>query len=84
MVITTVMTCIALIQVFPFDLPSFIPPLLGAIVRLAFVPSLKPVITKAIQGFKRSHQDRWEEFKDYFTREQLEDMQGAGAANYFS
>lgn len=82
--VSTVMTVISLINVFPFDMPACLPQLIGALVRLAAVPSLKQVISKAIQDFKRTHQDRWLEFKDLFTREQLEDLQGAGAADYFS
>ena len=43
------------------------------------------VVTKTVQMFKRTHQDRWEtDYKHRFSREQLEDLQGAGAAHYFS
>ena len=42
-------------------------------------------VTKTVQMFKRTHQDRWEaDYKHRFSREQLEDLQGAGAAHYFS
>ena len=75
---------ISLLGVFPLDIPDSIPSLLAAVVRLTSIPSLKTVITRAVQDFKRSHQDRWEEFKDLFTKEQLEDIQGAGAAHYYS
>jgi hypothetical protein len=37
-----------------------------------------------MQLSKRTHQDRWEEFKKLFTTEQLEDMQGVGAAHYYA
>jgi hypothetical protein len=83
-VTTTVMTVASLVRAFPFDLPAFLPSLLTAVVRLNLIPSLKNVISKLVQDFKRSHQDRWDEFKESFTREQLEDIQGAGAAHYFS
>ena len=78
------LTVIALLGVFPLDIPACVPSLLAALVRLTGIPSLKTVITRAVQEFKRSHQDRWEEFKEMFTKEQLEDIQGAGAAHYYS
>ena len=78
------LTVISVLGVFPLDIPDSIPSLLASVVRLTSIPSLKTVITKAVQEFKRSHQDRWEEFKDMFTKEQLEDIQGAGAAHYYS
>ena len=47
--------------------------------------SMKDTVTKTMQLFKVTHQDRWEtEFKAEFSRSQLEDLQGAGAAHYFS
>ena len=45
---------------------------------------VKSQITKTIQLFKRTHQDRWEEYQLKFSTEQLADLQGAGAAHYFS
>jgi hypothetical protein len=73
-----------MILTFPFDLPSYIPALLAAVVRHVSHPGLKDLVTKTVQDFKSTHQDRWEEFKKEFSREQLEDLQGAGAAHYFS
>jgi hypothetical protein len=84
LVISTVMTVSSLVRVFPFDLPTLLPSLLSSVVRLSQVPSLMPMVTRTVQDFKRSHQDRWEEFKEEFSHEQLEDLQGAGAAHYFS
>lgn len=77
------MACVVL--AFPYDLPSFFPSLLSSFVRHTHSDVLKTVISKTIQSFKRTHQDRWEhEFKKAFTNEQLETIQGAGAAHYFS
>ena len=77
-------TVVSLLGVFPLDLPECIPSLLSAVVRLSSISSLKSTISRAVQEFKKSHQDRWDEFTGIFTKEQLEDIQGAGAAHYFS
>jgi hypothetical protein len=37
-----------------------------------------------MQEFKRSHSDRWEEFKESFSHEQLNDMAGTGIVSYIS
>ena len=37
--------------------------------------SFKDTVTKTVQLFKLTHQDRWNEFKLSFSREQLEDLQ---------
>ena len=77
------MACI--IQALPYDLPPFLPALITSFVRHVGVPSLKDTVTRTVQMFKGTHQDRWEmDFKHAFTRDQLEDLQGAGSAHYFS
>lgn len=81
---TTIHMMACLIMSSPYDLPSYMPNLVSSLVRHITNTSLKDTITKTIQMFKMSHQDRWEEFKLKFSREQLEDLQGAGAAHYFS
>ncbi len=69
----------------PYDLPAYIPPLLASFLRHGHYYDVnKTLIMKTMQSFKRTHQDRWEEFKKYFTSEQLDDLQGAGAAHYYS
>ena len=83
-IIGLVHTVVSLLGVFPLDLPECIPSLLSAVVRLSSISSLKSTISRAVQEFKKSHQDRWDEFTGIFTKEQLEDIQGAGAAHYFS
>jgi L-rhamnose mutarotase len=45
---------------------------------------MKLTVMKTIQEFKRTHQDRWDEFKEKFNKAQLEDLQGAGAAHYYA
>lgn len=68
-----------------YDLPDYVPNLLTSFLRhVHYSDVLKSIITKTIQLFKRTHQDRWEEFQHKFTTDQLADLQGAGAAHYFS
>lgn len=81
---TTVLMMGSLILAFPYDLPTFMPALLTSFVKHIQIPALKDVVAKTIQDFKRTHQDRWEDFKQTFTHDQLADLQGAGAAHYFS
>jgi hypothetical protein len=81
---TTIAMSSCMILAFPFDLPPYVPALLAALVRHVSNPNMKDLITKTVQDFKSTHQDRWDEFKNAFSREQLEDIQGAGAAHYFS
>lgn len=84
MYITTIAMSSCMVLAFPFDLPSYVPALLAAVVRHESQPAMKDLVTRTVQDFKSTHQDRWEEFKLGFSREQLEDLQGAGAAHYFS
>lgn len=84
MYVTTISMTACLLLAFPYDMPSFLPSLASALVRHLSFKTLHTPLAKALQTFKRSHQDRWDEFKSSFTREQLDDLQGAGAANYFS
>jgi hypothetical protein len=81
---TTVNMMSCLLLCTPYDLPQYTPALVTSLVRHVTTNALKDSIAKSVQIFKMSHQDRWEEFKLKFTREQLEDLQGAGAASYFS
>lgn len=75
-----------LILATPYDLPSYMPSLITSFVRHATTSSaMSDTVTKTMQLFKATHQDRWDtDFKACFTREQLEDIQGAGAAHYYS
>lgn len=81
---TTVNMMSCLLLCTPYDLPQYTPALVTSLVRHVTTTALKDAIAKSVQVFKMSHQDRWEEFKLKFSREQLEDLQGAGAASYFS
>lgn len=69
---------------FPYDLPSFAPTLLASFVKHFHVHAVKTTVTKTIQDFKSMHQDRWTDFKLKFSKDQLDDLEGAGAAHYFS
>lgn len=81
----TVFMMACVILAFPYDMPSFLPPLLTSFIRHSHSDVLKAVISRTVQSFKRTHQDRWEQdYKKAFTVEQLEALQGAGAAHYFS
>jgi proteasome activator subunit 4 len=83
--ISTVMLTACIALAFPYDLPDFLPALLTSLVRHRTHPAVQDVVTKAVQQFKRTHQDRWQqEFRRRFTPEQLADVQGAGAAAYFT
>ena len=81
---TTIMMLASIAMTFPYDMPPFLPTVLSALVKHLQTPSLKDTVARAIQDFKRTHQDRWEDFKALFTHDQLADLQGAGAAHYFS
>lgn len=77
------MSCVILAT--PYDLPAaYLPALLTSFVRHASIPSLKILVTRTVQLFKQTHQDRWEEFKLAFTTDQLDELQGTGAAHYYS
>lgn len=77
------MSCVLLAT--PYDLPhSYLPALLAAFVRHAAFSGLKDTVTRTVQLFKCTHQDRWEEFKKSFSADQLDELQGTGAAHYYS
>lgn len=82
--IVTVMMSSCILMLFPYDLPEFVPALLTSFVRHGTIPYLKDTVMRTVQEFKRTHQDRWNDFKTSFTQDQLDDIQGAGAAHYFS
>lgn len=82
--LNTLQMCCCLILSFPYDLPPFLPPLVTTVTKHASNPSVQDLVMKTVQTFKSTHQDRWDFFKKRFTHEQLDDLQGAGAAHYFS
>lgn len=67
------MACVVL--TLPYDLPSYLPSLLTSLLRHVTVPAFKDTVTKTVQLFRLTHQDRWDEFQLLFSREQLEDLQ---------
>lgn len=81
---STVRMSACMILLFPYDLPHYMATLVTSFVRHAPTQAVKETVVRTVQDFKRTHQDRWDEFKGAFTPEQLEDLQGAGAAHYFS
>lgn len=76
------MSCVILSR--PYDLPMYLPPLLASFLRHSYYDVTKTILLATVQLFQRTHQDRWEEFQKKFSPEQLEDLQGAGAAHYFA
>lgn len=81
---TTIMMAACVVLTYPYDLPTFMPSLLASIVKHKSVPAMQAAVLKTVQLFKSTHQDRWEDFKVLFTNDQLTDIQGAGAAHYYS
>lgn len=82
--VATVMMMSCLVSAFPYDMPSFLPALLSSFVKHINISHLQTVVKDTIQMFQKTHQDRWNDFKKEFSYEQLSDLQGAGAAHYFS
>lgn len=81
----TIMMMSCVILATPYDLPAaYLPALLTSFVRHASISSLKVVVTRTVQLFRQTHQDRWEEFKKAFSADQLDELQGTGAAHYYS
>lgn len=56
--ISTVLMTSCLVLAFPYDLPPFLPALVTSLVKHATVPAVQDVVTKTVQSFKRTHQDR--------------------------
>lgn len=82
--INTVKMVACLILSFPYDLPQFMPALISSLAKHNNVISVSETVSKCVQDFKRTHSDRWEEYKLTFTQDQLNDMAGTGIASYIS
>lgn len=82
--LNTVKMVACLILSFPYDLPSFMPSLITSLIKHSCITSVSDTVSKCMQEFKRSHSDRWEEFKESFSHEQLNDMAGTGIVSYIS
>ena len=76
------MCCI--VKAAPYDLPSYMQHLLTCLIRHTSTPLLKEPISKTVLEFKKTHQDRWVEFKELFTAEQLDSLVGATHLSYLS
>jgi len=62
----------AFVEAFPYDVPSFLPPILMELSTHLNDPQPIPTtIKKSLQEFKRTHQDNWQEHKTKFTEDQL-------------
>lgn len=85
--LTTVQMLAAIVLARPYDLPSFTPAVLSSLLRHSCTnnDTIKSILQRVVQDFRTSHQDHWErDLRAKFTSEQLEDLQGAGAAHYFA
>lgn len=82
--VNTVKMVACLILSFPYDLPPFMPALISSLAKHNNVVSVSDTVSKCVQDFKRTHSDRWDEYKLSFTLDQLNDMAGTGIASYIS
>lgn len=85
--INTIHMISCLILSTPYDLPDFSATLIESFLRhsISSNQQVKDTVEATIRLFKRSHQDRWDEdFKKRFTTDQLQGLEGAGAAYYFN
>jgi len=82
--LSTVMMMSCIVLSFPYDLPVFMPALVSALVRHVSSAAAKDTISRTVLEFKRTHQDRWEEFKALFTQDQLDSLISASSISYFS
>lgn len=82
--ISTVQMVACLVSAFPFDLPYFMPDLVTSLSKHSSSSAVQDTVKRCIQDFKSTHQDRWNDFKESFTHDQLDDLQGAGAAHYYA
>ena len=81
--VNTMQMCCCLLLSFRYDLPPFLPALAASIARNMGAAPVQDLVTKTVQEFRASHQDRWQQFKGAFSAEQLDDLQGAGAAHWY-
>ena len=82
--LSTVMMMSCIVLAFPYDLPVFMPALVSSLVQHMASPAAKDTISRTVLEFKRTHQDRWEEFKVLFTQDQLDSLISASQISYFS
>lgn len=81
--VNTMQMCCCLLLSFRYDLPSFLPSLAASVARHMGAAPVQDLVTKTVQEFRASHQDRWDQFKREFKQEELDDLQGAGAAHWY-
>jgi len=62
----------ALVEAYPYEVPSFVPSILVELEAHLHAPQPVPKTVKTtLQEFKRTHTDNWEEHKKKFTEDQL-------------
>uniref|UniRef100_A0A1I7RNY6 Proteasome activator complex subunit 4 n=1 Tax=Bursaphelenchus xylophilus TaxID=6326 RepID=A0A1I7RNY6_BURXY len=67
----------AIIQAFPYTVPTFLPDVLMKLCRYASERQpIQATVKKALSEFKRTHQDCWHEHKQEFTDDQLTVLTG--------
>ena len=80
----TIQMMCCIIQMYRFDVPSFIPQLILSLIKHINNPLFKELITRTIQNFKLTHQSKWKQYSLLFTKDQLIDLQGTATAHYFT
>eukprot|EP00605_Chrysophyceae_sp_TOSAG23-4_P000346 GSChrysophyteH1.ASY1.ANO1.393.1 assembled CDS len=80
----TIMMMSCLVLCSPYDMPSYLPQLVYSLVRHKLTHSLKDTVSQTVLEFKRTHQDRWEEFKGSFSADQLDSLLNASHVSYCS
>uniref|UniRef100_A0AAF5RV59 Proteasome activator complex subunit 4 C-terminal domain-containing protein n=1 Tax=Wuchereria bancrofti TaxID=6293 RepID=A0AAF5RV59_WUCBA len=62
----------AIVQAFPYSVPSFLPKILMQLCRhTCDKQPMQGTVKKALSEFKRTHQDNWHEHKMQFSEDQL-------------
>ncbi|KAK6108995.1 hypothetical protein QQG55_34230 [Brugia pahangi] len=62
----------AIVQAFPYSVPSFLPKILMQLCRhTCDKQPMQDTVKKALSEFKRTHQDNWHEHKMQFSEDQL-------------
>lgn len=68
-----VLSLVALLQLAPYDVPSWLPEVLELLGSFYSEPQpIKAAVSKAFADFKRTHQDNWASHRERFTTEQQE------------
>lgn len=76
----------AVVRSHPYDVPSFLPPILASCALLSReAPPVGTAVQKLIADFKGSHHDAWAQHKLAFTEDQMNEISAVGSgATYFA